>query len=639
MDVALLGVMVPGVENHSLAALGTALDRAGLTHDQIPFGGFADLERMLAAVLRAQPRVCGISLQTTEAMLATLAFTRLLRERGYSGQIVLGGHVASIAAEDILAARAGVDVVVELAGEDALVGLARGESPLELPGTHTRAGRGKRAIPVGPRAIPRPRLAEHLGFGMADLVLSRGCEAHCSYCCIATASSLAEHAGGARHERRATGAIADEIAELVARGGRAFHIMDDNLLPLEPEAALAWARALQAALRTRKVPPIALSLQLRADAVTPAVADALADLGLVRAYVGIDGYSPGQLRALGRAAPATAGNTALALLNERGILCVANALLIGPTIRFSTILDEIDALATLRYAPVHLLPIEARPGTVYHERARSHGLIEGGPLWPVYKFADPRTFLMSEVITNLPTRLAERSVPIALYDLAWALGVAQRLAPAVNVDGPRATYSNVTAAWNADQVRILRLAAAAANDGDTATAELLARERPVVTQHDEGLLALCDRAIADIERGLAKLHGRPVTAHTRGKLLGGLAIAMGLASACSSEHGRTPDAAVPDMFQPDTLAACIDPARTSSPDPSQQIDCKCTDMANAQAIDMTFDAAGVVTGITGATGPLPADLEKCLLDLLQPFCYPTLAGMTKGFTTCHVWIA
>src|SRR5262249_18471492 len=164
------------------------------------------------------PRVCGVSLQTTEALLATVTFTRLLRERGYAGTIVVGGHVATIAADAILAAASGVDVVVELAGEEALVGLAQGREPATLPGTRMRDGRGGAPIAVVPRGIRRSRLGEHLGFGTADIVASRGCEAHCGYCCVAAVSSLAAE----RRVALGTDAIADEIAELVEQGARAF---------------------------------------------------------------------------------------------------------------------------------------------------------------------------------------------------------------------------------------------------------------------------------------------------------------------------------------------------------------------------------------------------------------------------------
>jgi hypothetical protein len=641
MDVALVGIVAPGIENHSLAVLGEALGSAGFQTCTIPFEGFAGMERMLDDVRRLRPRICGVSLQTTEALLAALTFTRMLRDRGYPGMIVVGGHVAALAGDHILAAPTGVDVVVELGGEDAIVGLARGDDPLSLPGTVTRAGRGRAAIPVRPRAIRRERLSEHLGFGAADLIGSRGCEAHCGYCCIAAVSDVAARGGGARHEGRELAAIADEISELADRGGRAFHFMDDNVLPLDPDRALQWARGLRAALDARRVPPIAFSLQLRADVVTPAVAGALVDAGLVRAYVGIDGYTSGQLRAIGRSAPATAGVAALAELSARGVLCVANALLVGPTIRFETIVGEIEGLAAVRHAPVHLLPIEARPGTVYHRRAAARGLIEGGPLWPVYRFEDPRSFLVSEVIAGLPTRLAERSVPIALYDLAWGIGVARRLAPAANVDRAVATYATVTEAWNADQVRVLRAAVAAAPRGAEAIAELLARERPVVRAHDEVLLRACDDALTDVERAVSVTQRRRVRAHARGRTLGGIAITMGLAAACHGDRTVQLDAAMVDAA-PDALPACADPNRM--PEAGVQVidpgpNCSCGEVSPMD-VEVMFDANGNAVGVTGPQGQaLPADMARCFLALVAPYCYPTLAGATQIVRTCHVWIA
>ena len=125
---------------------------------------------------------------------------------------------------------------------------------------------------------------------------------------------------------------------------------------------------------------IAFSLQLRADVCTPSVVTGLAALGLVRAYVGIDGYSGRQLVALGRDAPADAGPDALALLAEAGVFAVCNALIIGPTFGFEAVRGEIEALSRVRHAPVHLLPIDVRAGSRYFERVRARGLLEGGLL-------------------------------------------------------------------------------------------------------------------------------------------------------------------------------------------------------------------------------------------------------------------
>ena len=628
MDVALVGVVVPGVENHSLAVLGHALRDAGFEHRVIPFAGFGGMADMLRDVLGAPPRIVGISLQTSEAALAALAFASLLRARGYAGTIVVGGHFASLAPDDVLACRA-VDVVVQLAGEHALVGLARGVDALALPGTITRSGHGAPPQPVEPRALPRDRLNEHLGFGAADLIISRGCYAHCGYCCVSTVSDLAEQTGAARQVTREVAAIADEIAEC---GARAIHFMDDNILPLDPDHALAWLGSLRAELAKRRVPPIAFSLQLRADVVTPQVADALVELGLVRAYVGIDGYTPGQLAAIGRRAPASAGPRALELLSSRGVFCVANALLVGPTIRFDTISREVDGLAAIAHAPVHLLPIEARPGTVYHRRASVRGLIEGGPLWPAYRFEDERSFLIGEVIARLPTRLVERSVPIALYDLAWALGVARRLAPEVRIDP--SIYAAVTAAWNADQLRVLRAAVAAAPHGRDAIDALIAREQAYVRAHDEALIRACDDAIREIERAVSAIHRRAVRAHARGRLLGGLAFAMGLSSACHSDR-VTPDATV-DVAPIDAPAVCADPNRMIGDLPGGYIiDQDCTCGMGPYLVEVMFNERGEITAINAGNEML----ERCLLDLVASYCYPSYAGQTASFTTCHLWIA
>ena len=68
----------------------------------------------------------GVSIQNTEAALASITLARVLRRRGFRGRIVCGGHFATLNASDILNEVPEVDVVVRLAGEDALVGLARG---------------------------------------------------------------------------------------------------------------------------------------------------------------------------------------------------------------------------------------------------------------------------------------------------------------------------------------------------------------------------------------------------------------------------------------------------------------------------------------------------------------------------------
>ena len=84
--------------------------------------------RVRAPRRRSGDTIFGVSVQNTEAALASITLARVLRRRGFRGRIVCGGHFASLNAADILNEVSEVDVVVRLAGEEALLGLARGRA-------------------------------------------------------------------------------------------------------------------------------------------------------------------------------------------------------------------------------------------------------------------------------------------------------------------------------------------------------------------------------------------------------------------------------------------------------------------------------------------------------------------------------
>ena len=711
MDVVLVGPVLPNVENHSLAALEAALGEAGRSSAVVPFFGLGDLEPAAGQVLGHGAAVVGISIQSTEGALASLSLAWLLRRRGFRGHLVCGGHFATLNAEEILRCPAGVDSVVRFGGEAALVGLAAGaRTPAELralpglvwrAGDHLHEGAPGRVVESGAARRRRP-LPRHLGFAAADLVASHGCRERCAYCCVAAATTLERRelarAGTAREptSRTSVDALADEIAALHHQdGARVFNFMDDNLLPLGPPEALEWLRALGAALARRGVGRIAFSLQLRADVVTPAVADALVALGLVRAYVGIDATSTGQLRALGRRGPADAGAQALALLSARGVFAVCNALLVGPTFRFERVRAEIEGLAGLAGAPLHLLPLDVRAGTVMYERARERGLLEGNFLYRRYRFEDRRSELFGRALLAFPTRLEERSVPIALYDLGYNLGIARRLIPRLGatVDALAAEYAAVAAAWNADQLRLLRLAAEAAATVDAGAIDrLIAAEARWVRAHDEALLERCDAALRRLERAAGEALGQPVEAHPRGKLIA-LALSLGLAachhrallggedagadasvdSAAAVDAAAdlapdqpplrpfpdvapAPDTAAPDLPPPfdasvGSDAACaaypsvnivhepsgsMFPATCTgdapSPPPADLI--RCVGPSCRPRATLVFDGAGVLQAVESPE----RSVVECLRALLGKACFPSLA-CTRSELAGHCWVA
>ena len=99
MGVVVAGLVLPNVQNHSLAALGSALRRAEIACDVVPFRGWRDIEAVVARARAADDAgdaVFGVSIQNTEAALASITLARVLRRRGFSGRIVCGGHFATL---------------------------------------------------------------------------------------------------------------------------------------------------------------------------------------------------------------------------------------------------------------------------------------------------------------------------------------------------------------------------------------------------------------------------------------------------------------------------------------------------------------------------------------------------------------
>ncbi len=663
MDLALVGLVVPGIENASLDVLVQAVRRAKMSASVVPFSGWPDLETAIGDVLHFQPRVCGVSLPTSESVLPVLSFTRVLRNRGYQGQIVCGGHFATLNAEEILSAPTGVEIVVRFAGEEALLGILKygrdDEQLAALPGVVFRSKDGaiRTGAPArifsssvastrrGERELPR-----HLGFPAADVIFSQGCEAHCSYCCIAGKSDLArtemDRAGKSRstpvHSHQSPEAIADEIAELFhEHGARVFNFMDDNILPLDADGAALWARELRRVLAAQGVSRVAFSIQARADAISEDSARALAELGVVRAYVGVDGYSASQLKLLGRHAPPEAGPRAVSLLEGEGVFVVVNALLVGPTIRFESILNEIEGLNRIQGAPVHLLPIEVRAGSGYFRAAERAGLLEGGFMMWQYRFADPRTQLIGQVLTSFPTRLAERSVPIALYDLGYNLGIARRLVPEAELAQHVQTYARISSAWNADQVHVLRSAATVVEEGSVeAVRDFIAAQLPRVTAHDRALLERCDAALDEVEREVGRTRRGPVRAHARGRVLGAVALSMSLAGCAGPVHNDQDgglDGGL-DSGVVDAGATCSDPNRV--PNQWNTVPCNVGYGYGNGGVLVTFDTSGVAVSFSPGTdgGSISPDVQNCLTTYFAHYCYPSFAGTTQRFTQ-HLWIA
>jgi hypothetical protein len=253
-------------------------------------------------------------------------------------------------------------------------------------------------------------------------------------------------------------------------------------------------------------------------------------------------------------------------------------------------------------------------------------------------------------VTSLPTRLAERSVPIALYDLGYNLGVARRLCPDADVSAGAQLYARATAQWNADQVRVLRAAAQVAARGDRAAIRaLIDEERPRVRAHDQALLDECDAALAAVERAVSRAERRAVRSHARGRLLSSVSLALGLAACNNSTSGGRPDGAPGDLAYASgadlaygaDLATSYDLNGVTCPG-GRVVQAEvqaCLACGGPADLDITFDAQGLAVAFTsGDGGALTAMVTDCLKNFFAGYCYPTLSGQTVP-VSAHCWIA
>jgi hypothetical protein len=124
--------------------------------------------------------------------------------------------------------------------------------------------------------------------------------------------------------------------------------------------------------------------------------------------------------------------------------------------------------------------------------------------------------VLADVITGLPSRLEEHSVPLALYDLAYNLGIARRLLPELALAREVETYARVSDAWNADQLRILEAAVRIATDGDQLAARrFVAGEEPRVRRFDRALMDEAEDALRAVEQAVRATGRRQARSRSR----------------------------------------------------------------------------------------------------------------------------
>jgi hypothetical protein len=406
MRVALVGAELE--ENLSIRYLAASAEAAGF--ECAIYGLDVDPK----AIVESDPIVVGISIPFQTHARVLLGIAGKLRELGYRGHIVVGGHFATFEYEGILATYPAIDSVARHEGEHTFVELCemvkRGERVSPIPGLVVRspkslmgkiAAGAKRPLPdldTLPVPVRPPAPHDVLGVRAAPLVGSRGCYADCSFCCI---YAYADNADGARYRMRSPESIAREMKdEYEQRGVRLFVFHDDNFFVPSKSKNLARYRKLKQLLDDAGMTDIGLVIKCRPNDVDRELFELLKSMGMIRAYVGIETNSDEGVVSLNRRITSEDNVRAMSLLHELEVYCSFNVLIFDPEATLGGVERNLDFMERFAHVPFNFCRAEVYAGTPLKSRLESQGRLRGDYLAWNYEMRDPRVELLFRISTT-----------------------------------------------------------------------------------------------------------------------------------------------------------------------------------------------------------------------------------------------
>jgi len=399
--VALVGPEIE--ENLSLRYIASSLEQAGFESDILAFNGDSDFANVLETILADPPLLVGISLAFQWRARDFLALAVALRERGYQGHITLGGHFATFESKDILLDFPEVDSVCRQEAEETMTklvqALSAGDKELvEIPGLALRTNDGEIILTPHPplpdlAKLPRPDRrgspASCFGHGIAPLVSSRGCYAHCTFCCIAAWHE--QSLPGKRYRLREPEDVADEMVTMQKeRGVDIFVFHDDNFFVPGHKKNVERFTALADALERKGIGPFATVVKARPTDVDPEVFRILVDrLECIRAYIGVETDADQGLKTLRRWAKSKQNHRAIETIRSLDLYTCFNVLLFDPDTTIESININLDFMEYAADCPFNFGRVELYAGTPLLARMKQENRCRGDYMQWDYDLGGP----------------------------------------------------------------------------------------------------------------------------------------------------------------------------------------------------------------------------------------------------------
>ncbi len=586
MRIALVGADFE--ENLGVGMIAAVARNAGHQVQVEPFDGPDTIERVAARVVAAGPEVVGLSMQFQHRGHEFLRLARLVRAVGCKARIVAGGQFATLAWREVLSPPNAVDAVVLHEGERGFVELLEalqsggsldGVAGLALPGPDGPRRTAGRALVHDLDSFPFPARyrphSRHLGVPFVPIMGSRGCWGSCSFCSITSFYRDARASGGGRTFReRSPEDVAEEMAALWHRAGEPviFCFHDDTFLRPRPADTLERLRAIRRGLDDRGVGKIGIVAKCRPDNLTTDLARSLAELGVIRLYVGVENASERGAAHLHRARQTQHVRQALEACRAAGIFVCYNLLVFEPDTRLEDLRANIDFIRAHADHPVNFCRAEPYSGTPMQLDLAQRQALSGSYLGWDYRLSETRAELMFRISAAAfrqrnfdPAGVANRYM-----GLGYSLKVLRHFYPVIDQPGgPGAELARRVRELNRSisletaelLEETLELATALPLDDEDRVMRATALLGLRVAEADAARHSALDRLYADLEACVASRPKRKQRVRRRlADLTKGLALGASLATASACDQVSVVDPVPEDGGVEGDIPQVVDPA-------------------------------------------------------------------------------
>jgi anaerobic magnesium-protoporphyrin IX monomethyl ester cyclase len=395
MKVALVGAELE--ENLGLRYMAAALEAKGHQVELFPFNSEQDLSGVAELISDSAPQITGFSMVFTGRGMEFCRLAQKLRDQGYQGHLIVGGHFASLNCERLLQDFPAIDSVGLGEGEVIICALADHlDDPSQVSGLCYRRPDGSIGInrslgnPDNLDALPFPKRTtfhDYYGKPIASILSSRGCYRDCAFCSI---NAWYKQGGGKKFRLRSIENLVSEMKDLYFHHGiQIFNFQDDNFFHPRNDVALERFEALREALKRERVEDVAIAVKARPDSITPEAIRVLDDLGLFRVFLGVENASERGLRHLNRKCTLDQNLNALKILNDFDVHVSYNILMFEPDTELADILINLRFIERYMDNPFNFCRAEVYAGTGLEAKLRSENRLLGDFRGFDYRIKDP----------------------------------------------------------------------------------------------------------------------------------------------------------------------------------------------------------------------------------------------------------